>query len=168
MGDGQAPKWIILAQHVPNANSTCQLASTRTFMGAMPWVKARAWELVLLGTISAVLWLSPSSSMQAGGSFVWRKCVGWRLPWGVFFSLIVFLIICQMVLSQDYAISQCLLVKIEVNTRLYKQKSVLVYCPGITPTLLRGSSSEGFEDCLLYLFFLRWITLFYLLSFLRA
>lgn len=34
------------------------------------------------------------------------------------FSLIVFLIIWWMVLSQDYAISQCLLVKIEVNTRL--------------------------------------------------
>lgn len=76
---------------------------------------------------------------------------------GVFFffsfSLIVFLIICQMVSSQDYAISQCLLVKIEVNTTLYKQRSALVYCPGITPALLRGSSSEGFEDCLLYLFF---------------
>lgn len=74
---------------------------------------------------------------------------------GVFFSfsLIVFLIICQMILSQDYAISQCLLVKIEVNTRLYKQKSALVYYPGITPALLRGSSSEGFEGFLLYLFF---------------
>lgn len=74
---------------------------------------------------------------------------------GVFFSfsLIVFLIICQMILSQDYAISQCLLAKIEVNTRLYKQKSALVYYPGITPALLRGSSSEGFEGFLLYLFF---------------
>lgn len=51
----------------------------------MPWVKAGTQELVLLGTIAAVLWLSPSSSVQAGGSFVWRKCVGWRLLWGFFF-----------------------------------------------------------------------------------
>lgn len=68
------------------------------------------------------------------------------------FSLIVFLIICQIVSSQDYAISQCLLVKTEVNTRLYEQRSALVYCPGITLALLGGSSSEGFEEFLLYLF----------------
>lgn len=34
------------------------------------------------------------------------------------FILIVFLIICQMVSSQGYAIHQCLLIKMEVNTRL--------------------------------------------------
>lgn len=57
--------------------------------------------------------------MQASGSFVWRKSVGWRLPYFFFsFSLIVFLIIWQMVSSQDAAIGQCLLVKIEVNSRL--------------------------------------------------
>lgn len=116
-------------------------------------VQVEARVLVLLGAITALLWLCQSRSCRrvaalCGGNVSAGVCRGVFFPC----SLIVLLIIWGMVSSQDCAISQRLLVKIEVNTRLYKQRSALVYCPGITPALLRGSLSEGFEDCLLYLF----------------
>ena len=60
----------------------------------------RALGVGSAGAIPALLWLSWSCSVQAGGSFV-SADVGC----GFFsFSLIVFLIIWKMVSSQDYAI----------------------------------------------------------------
>lgn len=82
--DHPSPASAKSGPHLP-AQLHESLLGGRPWGWPMPRVKAGAQELVLLGTITAVLWLSPSSSVQAGGSFVWRKCVGWSLLWGFIF-----------------------------------------------------------------------------------